>query len=744
MKWREARRVFQLYLALVVAGLVVALASNLPSFDEPRHVYLWVMFTALLAVAEYAALSIHQQGSRYALSAAEAILLPLFVVLPLPYALLAATLANGIARPKRWRIAPIQELFNVSQYGLAAFLGAALFGAIVSQREVFTIEVAAAAVVATLVFAAMSHIFVAGAISLAGRGRFRETSLAIAPAFLLNLGGNVTLGLLLAAAAIAASWTVVLFALPLAAFYFGYRAVLSQSREKERVEHLHAASRALASSPDLRHTLVGFLHAVAEITSALEARAVVPVNGHLRWTGIRGTEVLADMRLLDDEWIGDVFDQVRQGRRPVLIGKDEAEIGVGLPVQSLLAVPLTDGSDVVGCVAVIDRVGPEGFGGSDERLMEALAAELSLSLESYRLFAEVQEERERFGRIFTGSKEGICLLDSAGVVHAWNPALERISGHSSISAMGRVWSDVVVLRDRDEHRLEGDELISAEADAELELVTKKGPSRWVSVISGAVGEDEGGGWVVLVRDVSAEHEVEAAKSDFLSTISHELRTPLTTIKGALQVMSRGRDNLPAELADKMVGVTTRGAERLERLVMNLLAVSQIESGTMPVFPDQVLLDELVKDRVASMLPDHERIVVTGVDEPLEVRADNERMGHVVEHLLDNALKFGGPQGEIRVDLVKENGYARLSVTDEGPGIPAADQERIFERFVRLGDVLTRETQGAGVGLFIAARSVEAMEGRIWVESKVGHGATIHVTIPLAHPVAVRDNASSAH
>ena len=738
---------FKVYLAVLYAVLIGSLVMGIAEAHGFRaNLWQWVMFTALLGTTESLSLFFHRANARYSLSASEVVLLPMFMALSFPQAVLGAVIGNALGRLPRWRAAPFKEIFNVAQYGCAAAGGAAIW-ALGHESNLFTVRNAAVAALSVLVVALLSHIFVAGAIALSGEGRFRDLSLAIANAFLLNLAGDVTLGLLFAASYSAADWTLFLFAFPIGALFLGYRAVLRQSNEKERVEHLHRATRALASTPDLGDGMLGFLRATADMLSAHQVQAIVEVQGSHVWSGVKSGDTVASLAPVGPAGMSKLLELMRTRQRSFVVHEDdsgpEKDIGEELGFKSFIAVPLTETAGTTGLLVAADREGAGEFEDAEKRLLEALAEELLVRLESHRLFSEVMEERERFGRIFTGSKEGICLLDSAGVVRAWNPALERISGHSSTSAMGRVWSDVCVLRDRDEHQLEGNELIGAEADAELELVTKKGPSRWVSVISGPVGEDEGGGWVVLVRDVSAEHEVEAAKSDFLSTISHELRTPLTTIKGALQVMSRGRDNLPAELADKMVGVTTRGAERLERLVMNLLAVSQIESGTMPVFPDQFLLDELVKERVASMLKDHERIVVLGLDEHLEVRADHERMGHVVEHLLDNALKFGGPQGEIRIELVKENGYARLSVSDDGPGIPAADQERIFERFVRLGDVLTRETQGAGVGLFIAARSVEAMEGRIWVESKVGHGATIHVTIPLAHPVAVRDNATSA-
>jgi signal transduction histidine kinase len=185
-----------------------------------------------------------------------------------------------------------------------------------------------------------------------------------------------------------------------------------------------------------------------------------------------------------------------------------------------------------------------------------------------------------------------------------------------------------------------------------------------------------------------------------------------------------------------VDMLGRGADRLERLVMNLLFVSQIESGRVTVVGDQVDLNVLTGKRLRRW--DRDRIVWEREPGDLVVRADKEKLGQTLDHLLDNAFKYGGETSTITVTTERVNGYGRVSVSDQGPGISAADQDRIFDRFVRLGDTLTREAQGAGVGLFIARRSVEAMEGRIWVESGEGAGATFVVELPLARPMAVRD------
>ncbi|MDQ3982615.1 MAG: HAMP domain-containing histidine kinase, partial [Actinomycetota bacterium] len=206
------------------------------------------------------------------------------------------------------------------------------------------------------------------------------------------------------------------------------------------------------------------------------------------------------------------------------------------------------------------------------------------------------------------------------------------------------------------------------------------------------------------------------------------------------VLARGSENVSADLSDQMVTVMQRGSDRLERLVMNLLLVSQIETGGLtPSQTAEVDLAALVGGAAAKVLGDHRHRVLE--EEPgLVVRAHAERLEQALAHVLDNAAKFGGPEGLVTVTVARHHGYARVSVTDEGPGIARPDQERVFDRFVRLGHVLTRSTQGAGVGLFIARRALAAMGGGIWVESEPGCGSTFHVQVPLARPVAVAHSA----
>jgi PAS domain S-box-containing protein len=737
-------RALHLYIGCLSAALAAVLVVVTLDPQPARELGAFAVLTILFALTELTDLTFHGEGGDWGLSASEALLLPMVVVLPAGEVVWAVTIAIAAARVYRRKAGVLKGVFNVAQYGCGAAAAAAVWSFAAEPATSLTLRNAAVAVAAVLTFTVLTHVFVAIVMVISGGARVTSAFEGVWAPALMNLGGSVVLGLLFAPAILSSRWTVALFPLPLLGLYLGYRAVLRQRDEAERLRHLHAASRALAGGPELDVAITGFLGAVREIVSARETRVVLKLGRQTVWSGVDEDSVVADMTPLELGPLATLMMEVEMREAALTFSPDggdtERSLLEALDAHSLVAVPLLDDEGVLGCLVALDRVGAGDFGSADALLLEAVAAELLTTLESHRLYAEVTEERQRFARIFHGSREGIALVDHRGFVRAWNPALERITGYAATDVMGRALSERVVIRRDDQRRVSTEELISAPKTDEIEVVTKEGPGRWISVTASSVDAGEHAAHVLLVRDVTAEHDAEEAKSDFLSTISHELRTPLTSIKGALQVLQRGSENISDDLSDQMVTVMTRGSDRLERLVMNLLLVSQIETGGLtPSRDDQVSLAEHVGAAVGKVLGDHRYRVVE--EEPgLVVRADAERLEQAIAHILDNAAKFGGPEGLVTVTLARDHGYARVSVTDEGPGIARADQERIFDRFTRLGHVLTRSTQGAGVGLFIARRALAAMGGEIWVESEPGRGSTFHVQVPLARPVAVAHSA----
>jgi PAS domain S-box-containing protein len=729
--------------AALAAALVAVLVGATLDPSPGRELGAFAVLTTLFALTELTDLTFHGKGGDWGLSASEALLLPMIVVLPAGELVWAVTLAIAAARVYRRKAGLLKGVFNVAQYGCGAAAAAGVWHALAEPAPSLTLRNAAVGVLAVLAFTVLTHVFVAIVMAIVGGDRLTSSFDGVWAPALMNLAGSVVLGVLFAAAILSSRWTVALFPLPLLGLYLGYRAVLRQRDEAERLRHLHAASRALAGSPELDVAITGFLGAVREIVSARETRVVLKLGRETVWSAVDVHGVVAQMAPLELGPLASLMMEIELREAPLSLSKEGGDADramlAALDARTVAAVPLLDEEGVLGCLVAIDRLGAGDFGGGDALLLDAVGAELLTTLASHRLYAEVTEERQRFARIFHGSREGIALLDHRGFVRAWNPALERITGYAAADVMGRLLSDRVVLRHEDQRRATTDEITAGSGANEVEVVTKEGPGRWVSVTASPVDLGENADHVLLVRDVTAEHEAEEAKSDFLSTISHELRTPLTSIKGALQVLARGSENLSDDLSDQMVTVMQHGSDRLERLVMNLLLVSQIETGGLVASNDEkVDLADLVGATAAKVLEGHRHRVV--VEEPgLVVRADAERLEQALVHVLDNAAKFGG-DGLVTVTVSSDHGYARVSVSDEGPGIARADHDRIFERFVRLGRVLTRETQGAGVGLFIARQALAAMGGAISVESEPGRGSTFHLHVPLARPVAVAHSA----
>jgi PAS domain S-box-containing protein len=714
-------------LGIAVTVLVIVSAAAWTGVEPLR----WLSFTVLFGIAEYVDIFFHHERGRQSLNPSEAILLPMIVVLPIEQVVLGVFAAMVTIRIVHWREGALRFVFNVAQYSIAAGVASLVWTELGTRSGELSPLDALVAMLGVFVFDAISHVLTAGAIAISERTNMMAVLRSVTATAGLYLTGNALVGLLLAAAYLQATWTLALFPLMLLMLRIASRALLRQARERERSEHLHTAARALVAGVSLESAISGFLSAVVEVMSAVEALAITDgIEGMTAYRAKRG-EPARGAAPVHDKGLRRLFETVASGDPLVVTASGDAPVEPfeSIDARSFVAVKLVESDEVVGALVAIDRVGTDDFGASDARLLEALGHELVLSLTSFHLIEEVVQERERFQRIFRSSREGIALIDSDGVVRAWNPALARMAGIGEDSILGSRWSERIALIDEDHRYIERDRLAELSPEETLELVRPDGSSRWVSVLPGPVLAGEGRGWVVIVRDVTAEHELEQTREDFIATISHELRTPLTGIKGSLDVLRRRGPALPPGRLEQLIDMTSWGAERLETLVGNLLIVSDIAAGDMPLHIGDVELRDLVAERVGTSLKGHRLIDLSLPDDDVMVAADRQWLGRALDHVLDNARKFGGERGRIMIDVRVDGADAEIAVGDEGPGIPIEERERIFGRFVRLGDVMTRETQGAGIGLHIARRSVEAMGGTISVDDEDGD-TTFRIRFPL--------------
>ncbi len=229
-------------------------------------------------------------------------------------------------------------------------------------------------------------------------------------------------------------------------------------------------------------------------------------------------------------------------------------------------------------------------------------------------------------------------------------------------------------------------------------------------------------------------ELDRLKDEFLSTVTHELRTPLTSIRALSEILYDDPD-IAVEQRQTFLSIIIRESERLTRLINQVLDMAKIEAGEMDWSIAPLDLAQVVDEAVtatAQLFGDKGiALAVSTVPAPPPVLGDHDRLVQVVVNLLSNAAKFTPEGGHVAVTVTAGEDAAVVGVTDDGPGIAPEHHAAVFDRFRQVGDTMTDKPQGTGLGLAICKRIVEHLQGRLWVDSAPGRGATFSFTVPYA-------------
>ena len=424
----------------------------------------------------------------------------------------------------------------------------------------------------------------------------------------------------------------------------------------------------------------------------------------------RSTRAIADVR--DDARISDADAMLAAGYAAYL----------GVPMVG------PDGS-VQGILAVY-AVRPRVWRPEEEEVLLALAATATSARMNAELYQGVSQEQQRSEAILANVADGIVAVDREGRVVLWNPAAERVTGVQQGEALGRTPAEALG------RPLEAAEGVSG--GSRLVPIRRGGEEVWLSLSEAVMTDPTGAvaGRIYAFRDISAERSVEQMKSDFVSTVSHELRTPLTSIYGFAETLLREDVHFGEDERATFLRYIASESERLTSIVDRLLSVAQLDTGDMTVQIAETDVAAVVSEAVRSIESqdgqDAHRFVVALEDEPLAAEADGDKLGQVLAHLLDNAIRYSPAGGTVTVAARRKADAVEVSVEDEGVGIPHAEQERIFRKFYR-GDAASGAVgAGAtGLGLFLAEGLVTAMGGRIWVDSDEGRGSTFVLELRVA-------------
>ncbi len=427
----------------------------------------------------------------------------------------------------------------------------------------------------------------------------------------------------------------------------------------------------------------------------------------------------------------------REGRGLVIpsVGADkrftDADRFGGIKARAVAAAPIQTQAGVIGVIEAINPVSG-AFDPDALLVMTGLGSLAGTTIQNAQFYERIDAARHRYRELFEDSIDPILITDWDGKILEANRQAALLSGLTdeelrahSIDKLHEVnWSRT----GQKFEFLRGGEPSSYESS----LRQKEGGSVPVEVHVRRVEFEQSDSLQWMLRDITERKDLDALREDLTAMIYHDLRSPLANIVSGLEVLSDmvEEKNAPAH---QILGIASNSTARIQRLVDSLLDLNRLEAG-QPVADQKVadpiaLVQQALKDVVPAAEGRRQKITSRLPERLPSLWVDAGMSHRVLVNLIENAIKFTPTEGNIEVGVKKEGEWLQFWVRDNGPGIPPAEQERIFEKFTRLRGKTA--PGGLGVGLAFCRLAVQGHGGRIWVESQDGKGATFHFTLPLA-------------
>lgn len=399
--------------------------------------------------------------------------------------------------------------------------------------------------------------------------------------------------------------------------------------------------------------------------------------------------------------------------------------------------PMTAHDQVIGVIFIF-RNYPDLFTANDQVLLQSFADQAAVAVHNAQLYGEVTYEKQRLDALLDSAADGILILNPDHTIDRCNTAFERLIGQPRDQIVGKDHDEII----RWHGEPQGTTLREAEADGwplrpdtslyvEGDLERPLPPPLPVGITYSALLSDDGKlrNIFLSVRDITHFRNADELKSTFISIVSHELRTPVTLIKGYASTLRRDDAKWDRSVVRESLTVIEEEADRLSKLIDDLLDASRLQAGGINISKTDVSLPAIaarVAERFRQQAGNHTIVVDFPEDFPI-VLGDDRRLEQVIANLVSNALKYA-PKGEIKISGWLRPSQAIVCVSDQGHGIDPHDLPHIFDRFYR-SDSAVKQTKGAGLGLYLARAIVEAHGGRIWADPKPDSGARICFSLP---------------
>ncbi|NVM57155.1 MAG: PAS domain-containing protein, partial [Desulfobacterales bacterium] len=354
-----------------------------------------------------------------------------------------------------------------------------------------------------------------------------------------------------------------------------------------------------------------------------------------------------------------------------------------------------------------------------------------------------QESEEKYRLLVENASEAITMIDNDGRFLIMNNAAAQHLGGQPQDFIGKTVWDVLPKEIADERMASVRTVIQSGQGHVVEIsLPLRGETSWFHTSTQPIKDSAGKTIAVLTlsthiterkRAEEARKELMQMKEDFVASVSHELRTPLTSIKGFLQLLLKGKVKDPA-VQQEFLMRASQDANRLMALVNDLLDLSRLEAGRLQLELEEVDMSTLITETLQSLqgLAGEKGISMTYTPPKTSVivKADRRRLQQVLVNLVANAIKFSEAHRTILVTGEVTNDNVTIKVIDQGPGIPAEELPKLFDKFYQAHSTVKRAVGGTGLGLYISKKIVEAHGGHIGADSELGRGSTFFFTLPL--------------
>ena len=500
-----------------------------------------------------------------------------------------------------------------------------------------------------------------------------------------------------------------------------------------QLRSLQDVSRALSASLHLEDAVRIIVHRLSELTGFARCGLLLvnPEIGQARFVGSQpGT-----LTLIDESWPITFPDPLLQylvehGQTAwqdfgPQAGPLARQFDQQLKGKPLLLSPLVYRERLLGVLVLAANQSAAELDEQKAQLADSFAYFAATAVENARLYESVLEQRQELEAILQGIGDGVLVVDSRGNVTLFNRVAETIFGAKLRAGQPPRLADLPNLFRETQT---GGEVLSRE----FNIPTPTAGERVYQVVAAPVRSHLERGVVAVLRDITAQKELERMKSNFLSAVSHELKTPLHSIKGFVEIILMGKTGPLTPTQKDFLTTVSDQTKILQRMIEDLLVFSRLEAGRIRLQVEEISLAAVAAGVVQKLEPlareAQLRLENRLPDDFPDVEADYMRMEQVLTNLTENAIKFTPPGGLVLVDGQDLGDKVRIWVQDSGIGIPTAEQAKIFDRFYQVDASERRAYRGTGLGLTICQHIVLNHHGRIGVESEPGQGSTFYVEL----------------